>query len=237
MPVTTREERRAAQKEAQRKDKKARAAGRALLVPGDHPALKTVSTPVVFGEDLSFVETMLTVLRVSTNGVGLAANQIGVTKRVIVIWDRARQEKPVVMLNPVITRRSDRLHSSNEGCLSYPGVDAWLMRHDEVDMTWTTLEGTEESGTFYRRGADVAQHEMDHLDGVCLVGDYGAGWRDPKHEEYMGRKVEAGRGVARSLPAASALVASMALMAANYPSIPAVEHLPPRPAFNRRGQR
>ncbi|MBS3957112.1 MAG: peptide deformylase [Clostridiales bacterium] len=99
-------------------------------------------------------------------GVGLAATQIGVQKRVIV-YDV--DDELVVLCNPVITERSEECESTEEGCLSVPGIGIDISRNCRVTCEALSLTGEplriEADGLLAR----VLQHEIDHLDGVLIL--------------------------------------------------------------------
>lgn len=130
--------------------------------------LYQVCRPVEPGEDLiQLVEGMMSVLHASKNGVGLAANQVGDDRRVIIINTRSIRE---VIVNPVITKRTCGQVRSVEGCLSFDNGKrtTTVMRDKQV-----TLEGFRPDGSplkFKLRGLEamVAQHECDHLDGKTI---------------------------------------------------------------------
>jgi peptide deformylase len=100
------------------------------------------------------------------NGVGLAAPQIGVDKRVIVF---DVDENLAALCNPVIIEYGEEIATDEEGCLSVPGVSVPVERATRVVCTGQTLEGHEitiEAEEFLAR---VLQHEIDHLDGVLIL--------------------------------------------------------------------
>ncbi len=106
-----------------------------------------------------------------TNGVGLAGNQVGVLKRVVVIDCAGKDEKPdpIKMVNPKIIARSEEMVCHNEGCLSIPREYADVIRHEKV-----TVEYLDENGTLKQRSADgllaiAIQHELDHLEGILFI--------------------------------------------------------------------
>lgn len=112
----------------------------------------------------TLIEDMLDTMY-EANGVGLAAPQVGILKRVVVI---DAGEGPVVLINPEILEMSGE-QTGGEGCLSIPGKTATVTRADYVkvralgrDMKEFTLEGTELL-------ARAVQHECDHLEGVLYV--------------------------------------------------------------------
>lgn len=100
------------------------------------------------------------------NGVGIAANQIGLLKRIFLF---ASQEGDGALVNPVIVRRSLRKESGEEGCLSVPGVFGIVKRYRAVEVRAFTPEG--KPVRFRAQGllARVMQHELDHLNGVLFI--------------------------------------------------------------------
>jgi peptide deformylase len=106
-------------------------------------------------------------------GIGLAAPQINVGRRLIVM-DPARDEDdpaPLVMINPEILERSDELRSHEEGCLSIPEYTAEIERPQRVRVRYTDLEGREQEEDFMDLWSTLVQHEVDHLNGVLFI-DY-----------------------------------------------------------------
>ena len=116
------------------------------------------------------------------NGLGLAAEQIGRTEAICVVDDSpARnpddQEKtgadpdvpmPLVMINPEIGDMTGR-HVCEEGCLSFPEIYVQVKRAWEVTVTYTTLDGTQQTIRAHGLLARAIQHEIDHLNGILLV--------------------------------------------------------------------
>ena len=133
------------------------------------PALRMQARDVEeFDEDLARLVERMTRLMTDANGIGLAATQVGVLRRVFVF--RARDEEEThVAVNPRITPRSDETAVDEEGCLSLQGILVPVERSVRV-----TLEGSDETGADVRFELDdlparVAQHELDHLDGVLIL--------------------------------------------------------------------
>ncbi len=130
------------------------------------------------------VSTMITVMR-KAPGVGLAAPQIGVGLRVIVLEDREelirklsddeRQERkreafPTrVFVNPILTRIGDEKATFFEGCLSVHGYVALVERHIEVEVTGLDEEGVAQTWRVRGWPARILQHEVDHLDGTLYI--------------------------------------------------------------------
>ena len=107
-------------------------------------------------------------------GVGLAAPQIGVAKRIIVVDDKATEEgkggnNPMFMVNPVIIEKSDEMILFNEGCLSVPGQCAEVERYQGVKVKYLDYNGKEQIIEAEDYLAVILQHEIDHLDGVLYI--------------------------------------------------------------------
>jgi peptide deformylase len=105
-------------------------------------------------------------------GIGLAAPQVGVLARLIVmdcVKDDDAPPRPVVMANPVIVAASDARSVYEEGCLSLPDHYADVDRPAEVTVRWIDLDGAEVEETFTGLWATCVQHEIDHLDGTLFI--------------------------------------------------------------------
>ncbi len=100
------------------------------------------------------------------NGIGLAAPQIGVSKRVIVF---DVEDDLTAVCNPVIVEASDETSVDEEGCLSVPGISIPVERSVRVVCTGQTLEGQSVRIEAADLRARVLQHEIDHLDGVLIL--------------------------------------------------------------------
>ena len=105
-------------------------------------------------------------------GIGLAAIQIGVPKRVIVI-DLSRDEKknPLYFVNPKIIKKSDTDSTYEEGCLSVPGQFAEVDRPDKCHISFLDYNGKKQEIKAEGLLATCIQHEMDHLEGILFI-DY-----------------------------------------------------------------
>ncbi len=105
----------------------------------------------------------------AAKGVGLAANQVGVPRRVAVVDVGEDAPPPLVLINPRIVQASDAMEGAEEGCLSIPDIYGEVERHLGV-----TLEALDRDGRLYKVElsgfkARAAQHEIDHLDGVLFL--------------------------------------------------------------------
>jgi peptide deformylase len=144
-----------------------------MLRKFDDPILKTVCEPVKPGDDLGFLRDMRKVCNYA-GGIGLAAPQIGVAKRAVFIWP-GQAGMGYFMLNPVIVGCGGFQLSKDEGCLSYPGVRVNVKRYGEVRVTFLDDRMQHRHKTVRGHEAVIVQHEIDHLDGACRVGD---AWRE-----------------------------------------------------------
>ncbi len=134
------------------------------------PILTTVCEPVGDDEDVSgIIRDMMHILTNSKTGVGLAAPQAGHTKRVIIA--NTNNDGYLVMINPKITTFSSDWVFGNEGCLSYPGRLARINRMQWIGVDWQSEGRLNMEGDFIYLGARIIQHEIDHLDGKCEVGE------------------------------------------------------------------
>lgn len=106
-------------------------------------------------------------------GVGLAAPQVGILKRVIAIdlfSDQPQNRSPMILVNPVVTAREGEI-VWNEGCLSFPGIYQEIKRSEKVRVKAQNVEGDEIVVEGEGLLSVALQHEIDHLDGV-LIYDY-----------------------------------------------------------------
>lgn len=105
----------------------------------------------------------------ANGGIGLAAPQVGVSKRIFVVDTKAIGEK-LAMINPRIVSMSRKdLEPYTEGCLSLPGIEAEILRPRKIMVEYLDPEGKERKLTAEGLLARVIQHENDHLDGILLV--------------------------------------------------------------------
>jgi peptide deformylase len=104
-------------------------------------------------------------------GVGLAAPQVGVSKRVVVIdLSFGEYKTPLLMANPIILSRSEDYNMADEGCLSLPNISAQVKRAAWVEVRYIDGNGIYvESERFDGVAATAIQHEIDHLNGVLLI--------------------------------------------------------------------
>ena len=141
-----------------------------LVVP--HPVLKQVSKSVETVDDelRALMDDMLETMYAAP-GIGLAAIQIGVPKRVIVM-DLAREgeeKQPRHFVNPQIVWRSEETQGYEEGCLSVPDYFDEVQRPARVRLRYLNYQGEQIEEDAEGLYAVCIQHEMDHLDGVLFI--------------------------------------------------------------------
>ena len=133
------------------------------------PALRLTANEVEdFDDDLRrLVERMIALMH-DAQGVGLAATQVGILRRLFV-YQPDGEEGPRALVNPVVAEQGDESASDDEGCLSLQGVRVPVERPTRI-----VLEGKDENGADVRVELDeyaarIVQHELDHLDGVLII--------------------------------------------------------------------
>ena len=149
---------------------------KSILIHPD-PRLKSVADPVYASEvDKAcrrLADDMLETMY-DAPGIGLAAPQVGVGKRLLVM-DCVKEEntppRPMVLINPAVTWSSENLNTYEEGCLSIPEQYADVERPAEVEVIWIDLEGVTHTERFDGLWATCVQHEIDHLNGKLFI-DY-----------------------------------------------------------------
>lgn len=142
-----------------------------IRIWGD-PILKkrAVSVDRITANERKLISDMIETMQ-HADGMGLAAPQVGVSKRIFVF---RRGDETHAIINPRIVRRAGGRKVGSEGCLSIPGVQAKVARHSRVvvagrDENGKTIELECEDGEEQGRAATCVQHELDHLDGILYV--------------------------------------------------------------------
>ncbi|MDP5307296.1 peptide deformylase [Paracoccus spongiarum] len=149
-------------------------APRTILIHPD-PMLRDRAQPagILPGPELAQLAADLLATMYGAGGRGLAAPQIGVLRRIFVMdcgW-KSGDPRPLVMLDPEIVARSDRMAVAAEQCLSIPDRPVEVARPEEVVITWYDLDGRHLRRSLDATAARIAQHELDHLHGRLIL-DY-----------------------------------------------------------------
>lgn len=159
---------------------------RTILIHPD-PRLKKVCEPV--GEitpELQRLASDMLETMYDAPGIGLAAPQVGVTKRLIVMdCIKDGPPEPIILFNPEILWTSEDLSTYDEGCLSIPDQYAEVKRPAEVQVRWMDATGTMQERQFAGIWATCVQHEIDHLDGKLFIDYLG-----PLKRQMITRKME-----------------------------------------------
>lgn len=148
------------------------------------PVLKKVAQPVeVFDEELEELCLNMLFTMYKAPGIGLAAPQVGVSKRIFVIDTQFEREKvltasgeeyrltnfsPLIFINPVITEKQGET-TQQEGCLSFPGLFEDVKRAENIVVEYQTLKGEKASIEAKDLLSVCIQHENDHLDGIVFL--------------------------------------------------------------------
>ena len=139
------------------------------MIIKDKTKLQEKCSPISIKEGEEIGVRLLHELRESENGIGLAANQIGINKRVCVI----NVKEPLVLINPKIVEKSKEQFVFAEGCLSFPDSKLKTKRHQDIVVEADNHEGRL---SFSANSKDIndafecvcVQHEIDHLDGITM---------------------------------------------------------------------
>lgn len=155
-----------------------------ILIHPD-PRLKKICAPVSdLSDELRTLAKDMLETMYDAPGIGLAAPQVGVLERLIVM-DCAKDgdPEPMVMFNPEVLGSSDDLNTYEEGCLSIPEQFAEVTRPKEVRVGWIDENGNPQEKDFDGLWATCVQHEIDHLNGKLFIDYLG-----PMKRQMMTRK-------------------------------------------------
>ena len=135
-----------------------------VKVPADVLLAKAAEVERVTKRHQMIADNMVRIMR-DARGIGLAAPQIGISERFIVV---APEGKPMIIFNPIITK-AEGSQIGEEGCLSIPGLYGDVERAEYVEVTGLDRKGRESVWEMEDLAARVLQHEIDHLDGVLFT--------------------------------------------------------------------
>ena len=139
------------------------------LIKHPNPILKLQALHWDFEKDTGAeeLEVSMVQLMVESNGLGLAANQVGLLKRVFAI--HLKDQVPFCMFNPYILYGDNDLVLADEGCLSFPELFLKIPRHKNITAGYVDRQGNKRIIELTGIDARCFQHELDHLDGVCFI--------------------------------------------------------------------
>lgn len=137
------------------------------LLEEGHKQLKEISEPYDFevdGDPTELIKSMTKVM-FENNGIGLAAPQVGIKKRLFIMGN---EEQLYAIINPTIILKEGEVVKDLEGCLSFPKLWLKVNRSDKIQVSYQDISGQKITTDFTGIKARVFQHEYDHLDGVCF---------------------------------------------------------------------
>lgn len=139
------------------------------LIYFPNPKLKLVASEVLeINDEIRDIAEQMQKLMYESDGVGLAATQVDIQQRIIVIDVSPNHSAPTCLINPKIISHNGNMKTP-EGCLSFPGIYAKVERHHDVVVEYMSLAG--EIKTIEAKGGLLSaclQHEIDHLDGITF---------------------------------------------------------------------
>lgn len=134
------------------------------------PLLRRPAQPVpAFDEELRAIVVGMFERMYASKGVGLAAPQVGLKKRILVVNATGEPKDELVFVNPRVLERSGSPILFEEGCLSFPGIYAEIERPEHCRVQAFRVDGTSFEETLGGFPSRILQHEHDHLEGVLLV--------------------------------------------------------------------
>ncbi len=138
------------------------------ILTEENPVLRTKTEPVksITPKISQLIQHMYYTLMLH-NGWGIAAPQIGSNKSICII--RAPEEPPIIMINPNITKKSEQTRKLIEGCLSCPNKEIEVDRHTSIVVEHLDERGQHCIKYLKDTAARIAQHEIDHLNGILIV--------------------------------------------------------------------
>lgn len=158
-----------------------------LLHPDSRLKKKAVNIENIDDALINLAEDMMETMY-DAPGIGLAAPQVGILERLIVM-DCAKKEDegpdPFIMVNPIITTSSEEKNVYEEGCLSIPEHFAEITRPELIQVEWVDLEGKQHAQEFDGLKSTCVQHEIDHLNGKLFIDYLG-----PMKRQLITRKMQ-----------------------------------------------
>lgn len=161
---------------------------RTILIHPDPRLRKPAEAVAEVSDDLRAIAQDMLVTMYEAPGIGLAAPQIGLSKRLIVmdcVKDPEAEPRPMILFNPEVVWSSEDRSSYEEGCLSIPEQYGEVERPAEVRVRWMAEDGSTQEEHFTGLWAVCVQHEIDHLNGKLFI-DY----LTPLKRQLITRKME-----------------------------------------------
>ena len=137
-----------------------------ILQDGDKTLLKKAKRVDKVDDTLRNIASNMVDTMLASNGIGLAGNQVGILKRIIVVLVN---DQPKVMVNPEVVFTSKETCTMNEGCLSFPEQFYDIERPEKVTVKYRNLSGHPMLETHEGLAARCLLHEIDHLEGIVFL--------------------------------------------------------------------
>lgn len=163
-----------------------------------NPILRQVAQPIFNIQDQSvqaLIDGLLATLTCS-NGVGIAAPQVGKSYRMLIVASRPNVRyphapimEPTTMINPQLVSHSGEVVKDWEGCLSIPGIRGLIPRYRQIEVEYTTREGQRVRQELTDFVARIFQHECDHLNGMVFLDRLESIKDIVTDQEYLSRLV------------------------------------------------
>jgi len=138
-----------------------------------HPQLRAENDNISdFDDTLKQTAAEMLLVMYAADGIGLAAPQVGINKRLMVFnekGDAKETDHEMVLVNPEIVETSNSKSLGEEGCLSFPQIYGEVQRHDWISVKYQNLEGEHVDIKFEGKPSIIFQHEYDHLDQVLFI--------------------------------------------------------------------
>jgi peptide deformylase len=163
-----------------------------------NPVLRQIAQPIDNVHDRTIqelIDSMLTTL-IESNGVGIAAPQVAIPYRLIIVASRPNARyphapimEPTVMINPHLVSHSGEVVKDWEGCLSVPGIRGFVARYRCIEVEYTSREGQLIRRELTDFVARIFQHELDHLNGMVFLDRLESVRDIVTDHEYLSRMV------------------------------------------------
>jgi len=148
------------------------------------PVLKKKTAPVTdFGPSMQKLFDDMIMTMHASDGVGLAAPQIGISQQIFIACPTMRHGEEYVMVNAVIEKKTGTTVTV-EGCLSLPGISGEIVRAEKLRLVFQNRHGKKMTAEIENLFARVIQHEMDHLNGILLIDHFKGAKREQMIVQY-----------------------------------------------------
>ena len=138
-----------------------------LKFPDNRLRLKAKYVPIINDSIKTLAKDMLETMY-QENGIGLAATQVNKQLRIVVLDTSEKRNQPLILINPKIIEKIGQF-TSQEGCLSVPGIFAEVQRASEIRLQYSDIDSNQQVKLFSGINSVCIQHELDHLQGILFI--------------------------------------------------------------------